>query len=142
MLYDDIEDPAATSTAELHAEYRSELAGVVETRGVDAVVEETDVDRETVVQIVDGDADDVYLEDAAAVAALVDEAPPKDAILAEVRDTLLMGMTTAVLDVDTIGAEIDADMDGKQIQQKIEGRAPMTLDEYALLHHFIASRQN
>jgi hypothetical protein len=52
-----------------------------------------------------------------------------------------MGMTTAVLDVDTIGAEIDADLDGKQIQQKIEGRAPMTLDEYALLHHFIASRQ-
>ncbi|PSQ49602.1 hypothetical protein BRD15_03070 [Halobacteriales archaeon SW_6_65_15] len=141
MLYDDVEDPAATSPAELRADYEAELAGVVETRGIDAVVEETDVDRETVAKIADGDAGDVRLEDAAAVATLADEAPPKDAILAEVRDTLLMGMTTAVLDVDTIGAEIDADLDGKQIQQKIEGRAPMTLDEYALLHHFIASRQ-
>ena len=140
MLYDDIEDPADTSPAELRAEYESELAGVVESRGVDAVAEETDVDRETVARIADGDAGDVHVEDAAAVAALTDETPPKDAILAEVRDTLLMGMTTAVLDVDTIAVEFD-DMDGKQIHQKIEGRAPMTLDEYARIHHFIASRQ-
>jgi hypothetical protein len=141
MLYDDIEDPAATSPAELRAEYEAELAAVVEARGVDAVADETNVDRETVAKIADGAAGDVTLEDAAAVAALAEEVPAKDAILMEVRDTLLMGMTTAVLDVDTIGAEIDADLDGKQIQQKIEGRAPMTLDEYALLHHFIASRQ-
>jgi hypothetical protein len=141
MLYDDIEDPATTSPAELRAEYEAELAAVVEARGVDAVADETNVDRETVAKIADGAAGDVTLEDAAAVAALAEEVPAKDAILMEVRDTLLMGMTTAVLDVDTIGAEIDADLDGKQIQQKIEGRAPMTLDEYALLHHFIASRQ-
>ena len=141
MLYDDVGDPGSTSPAELRAEYEAELAAVVEARGVDAVADETDVDRETVAKIASEDAGDVTLEDAAAVAALADEAPSKDAILMEVRDTLLMGMTTAVLDVDTIGAEIDADMDGKQIQQKIEGRAPMTLDEYALLGHFIASRQ-
>ncbi|MFC4449315.1 DUF5791 family protein [Halorussus aquaticus] len=144
MLYDDIADPNSTSPAELRAEYVSELAEVVETHGVDSVAEETGVDRATVAALTESDADaadDITLEDAAAVAALADETPDADAIVAEVRDNLLMGMTTAVLDVDTIAAEIDADMDGKQVHQKVEGRAPMTLAEYATLHHFIASRQ-
>jgi hypothetical protein len=141
MLYDDVEDPEATSAAELRADYEAELAAVVETHGADAVAEETGVDRETVAAVADGDGGEIEMADAAKIAALADEAPPADAIVAEIQDTLLMGMTTAVLDVDTIAAEMDADMDGKQIQQKIEGRAPMTLDEYARLNHFIASRQ-
>ncbi|WP_137283343.1 DUF5791 family protein [Halorussus salinisoli] len=144
MLYDDIEDPDSTSPAELRADYVAELAAVVETHGVDSVADETGVDRETIAVLAEEDAgvaDELTLEDAAAIAALADEAPAQDAIVAEVRDNLLMGMTTAVLDVDTIGAEIDADMDGKQVHQKVEGRAPMTLTEYALLHHFISSRQ-
>ncbi|MFC7081025.1 DUF5791 family protein [Halorussus caseinilyticus] len=144
MLYDDIEDPDSTSPAELRADYVAELAGIVETRGVDAVADETGVDRETIGALADanGDvADEITLEEAAAVAALAEDAPDADAIVAEVRDTLLMGMTTAVLDVDTIAVESDAEMDGKQVHQKVEGRAPMTLAEYATLHHFIASRQ-
>ena len=143
MLYDDIADPDATSPAELRADYVAELADVVEARGVDAVADETGVDSETLAAIAEEDADaadDITLEDAAAVAALSDEAPDADAVVAEVRDNLLLGMTTAVLDVDTIAAEID-DMDGKQVHQKVEGRAPMTLAEYATLHHFIASSQ-
>ena len=123
MIYDDIEEPDATSPEALREEYVADLAAIVEAHGVESV------------------ADELTLEDAAAVSALADDAPPEDAIVAEVRDTLLMGMTTAVLDVDTIAAEIDADMDGKQVHQKVEGRSPMTLAEYATLHHFIASRQ-
>jgi hypothetical protein len=141
MLYDDIEDPEATSPEELREEYAAGLAEIIDANGVDAVVDETGVDRETVAALADGDAPEVQVEDAAAVAALADDAPPKDVVMAEIQDSLLMGMTTAVLDVDTIAAEIDADMDGKQVHQKVEGRAPMTLDEYANLHHFIASRQ-
>jgi hypothetical protein len=141
MLYDDIEDPEATSPEELRDEYAADLAAIIEANGVDAVADETSVDRETVAALAEGDAADVQLEDAAAVAALADDAPPKDAVMAEIQDSLLMGMTTAVLDVDTIAAEIDAEMDGKQVHQKVEGRAPMTVAEYATLHHFIASRQ-
>ncbi|NHN58057.1 MULTISPECIES: DUF5791 family protein [Halorussus] len=143
MLYDDIADPEATSAADLRADYASELAGVIEARGVDAVADETGVAGETLEAIAAEDADaadDITLEDAAAVVALSDESPDADAIVAEVRDNLLLGMTTAVLDVDTIAAEMD-DMDAKQVHQKVEGRAPMTLAEYATLHHFIASRQ-
>ena len=121
MIYDDIEESDATSPEALREEYPAVIEALA--------AEETGV------------ADELTLEDAAAVSALADDAPPADAIVAEIRDTLLMGMTTAVLDVDTIAAEIDADMDGKQVHQKVEGRSPMTLAEYATLHHFIASRQ-
>jgi hypothetical protein len=141
MLYDEIPDPEATSPDELREEYAAELAAIVEAEGVDAVADETGVDRETVEALAAGEAGDVQLEDAAAVAALAEDAPPQDAIVAEVRDNLLMGMTTAVLDVDTIAVEIDADMDGKQVHQKVEGRSPMTVGEYATIYHFIASRQ-
>ncbi|UPV73312.1 DUF5791 family protein [Halorussus limi] len=143
MIYDDIEDPESTSPEEVRANYVADLAAIVDERGVDSVAEETGVDRETLEAVADEDAgvaDELTLEDAAAVTALADDAPPADAVVAEVRDTLLMGMTTAVLDVDTIAAEID-DLDGKQVHQKVEGRAPMTLAEYATLHHLIASRQ-
>ncbi|UPV99342.1 DUF5791 family protein [Halorussus gelatinilyticus] len=143
MIYDDIEDPDATSPAELREEYVADLAAIVEAYGVESVAEETGVDRETLESLAEeetGVADELTLEDAAAVSALDDDAPPADAIVAEVRDTLLLGMTTAVLDVDTIAAEID-DLDGKQVHQKVEGRSPMTLAEYATLNHFIASRQ-
>jgi ParB-like chromosome segregation protein Spo0J len=146
MLYDDIEDPESTSPEELRAGYVADLAAVIEARGgVEAVADETGADRESVAALAEGsdsaDAGAVPLADAVEVAALAEDAPPADVIDAEIQDTLLMGMTTAVLDVDTIAAEIDADMDGKQVHQKVEGRAPMTLDEYARLHHFIASRQ-
>jgi hypothetical protein len=144
MIYDDIEESDATSPEALREEYVADLAAIVEARGVESVADETGVDPAVIEALADeetGVADELTLEDAAAVSALADDAPPADAIVAEIRDTLLMGMTTAVLDVDTIAAEIDADMDGKQVHQKVEGRSPMTLAEYATLHHFIASRQ-
>ena len=140
MLYDEIEDPESVSPAELRAEYLSELAAVIDEIGVDEVASESGVARETVEAIAAGEEPTVELTDAAAILATDDETPPEDAILLETRDHLLMGMTTAVLDVDTIAADMD-DMDAKEIQQKIEGRAPMTLAEYARLHRFIAERQ-
>lgn len=141
MLYDDIEDPRSTSPEQLRADYAAELADQIESEGVDAVADESGVNRETVATIAAGEAETVQLEDAAAIQATAPDAPPADDILLEVRDELLMGMTTAVLDVDTIGAEMESELDGKQIQQKIEGREPMTLAEFARIRHFIASRQ-
>ena len=140
MLYDEIEDPESVSPAELRADYLAELAAVIDEVGVEEVAAESGVARETVEAIAAGDEPTVELTDAAAILATDDETPPEDAILLETRDHLLMGMTTAVLDVDTLAADVD-DMDAKQVQQKIEGRAPMTLAEYARLHRFIAERQ-
>ncbi|WP_135829140.1 DUF5791 family protein [Halorussus halobius] len=154
MLYDDVEEPGDTSPARLRGEYVAELRAVVDSRGVDAVADESGVDHETVAALVadadvggdagteaDADPGTIQLSDAAAILATDPDAPAGEDILLEVRDHLLMGMTTAVLDVDTLAAEIDADLDAKQVHQKVEGRTPMTLDEYARLQHFIASRQ-
>ena len=54
---------------------------------------------------------------------------------------LLLGMSTGVMDVDTLASEIALDMDPKEIQQKLERRAPMSFDEYVHLQHAIARRQ-
>jgi hypothetical protein len=51
-----------------------------------------------------------------------------------------MGMTTGVVDVDTIASNVDLDLSGQEVQQAIEGRIPMTLDELAAIHGYIAGR--
>jgi hypothetical protein len=46
-----------------------------------------------------------------------------------------------VLDVEALASGVDDALDPKEIQQKIEGRYPITLDEYALLHAYIENRK-
>ncbi|MFC4549915.1 MULTISPECIES: DUF5791 family protein [Halorussus] len=141
MLYDEVDDPEETSPEQLRADYEAELADVIAAEGVDEVADASGVDRETVAALADGESPRVTVAEAAAILALDDDTPDADAVKLETRDHLLMGMTTAVLDVDKIAAEMD-DMDAKEIQQKIEGRMEMSLKEFARLHHFIASQND
>lgn len=143
MLYDAVDDAGDRTPEELRAAYLDELAAVVADLGVDTVVGGTGLDRGTVESLETGDDDaaDLTLEEATEVLALADGAPDSEDIAWEARDHLLMGMTTGVLNVDTLAAEIDTDLDGKEIQQAIEGRLPMTLTQFAKLHAFIASKQ-
>ena len=64
-----------------------------------------------------------------------------ETIVYELRDHLLMGMTTAVLDVDTIAGAIDADLSGQEVQQALEGRAPMTLAQLSEIQAVIEDRK-
>lgn len=141
MLYDVVDDAGDRSPEELRRAYAEELAAAVDEVGADDVADETSLDRETIDAIQAGDEPELTLAEAAEVLALVDGNPDADAIAWEARDHLLMGMTTGVLDVDTVATEIDTDLDGKEVQQAIEGRMPMTLTQYAKLQAFIASRQ-
>ncbi|MGA9401814.1 DUF5791 family protein [Haladaptatus sp.] len=142
MLYDEIDDPGETTPTRLHEEYLAELAETITSVGHDEVVDRTDLDPEMVESIADGEQVDMTLEDAAAILATLDGMPDSDSILLEVRDHLLMGMTTGVVDIDTLAREIDGDLEARAIQKKIEGRGPMTLDEYARIHHAIAKRND
>jgi hypothetical protein len=72
-----------------------------------------------------------------AILATEPDSPDAGTLLAEARDLLLMGMSSAVLDVEAVAAGIDDAMEPKEIQQKVEGRHPMTLDEFARLHAYI-----
>jgi hypothetical protein len=129
-------DPAGLRDA-----YDDLLITALKTTGIDAAAEQTGVDEETLAALVDGESPELTLEEAAAVLALDEDFPAADAIVAEARDILLMGMSQAVLDVEALASGIDDAMDPKELQQKVEGRYPMTLEEYALVHAYIENRK-
>lgn len=134
-------DAGERTPDELRRGYESLLVDAIEEVGVDAVVADTDLARETVESLAAGESPEVTLDEAAAVLALAEENPPADAIAAEARDILMLGMTTAVLDVETLASGVNGALEPKEIQQKVEGRFPMTLGEYATLHQYIEQRK-
>ena len=139
MLYDAAADADEVTPESLLAAYAAELAAVVDGRGVDVVVEATGLDRATVEAVAAGDVADVRLADASEIVSLAEDVPPDD-VAAEVRDHLMLGMTTAILDVDTLAAGIDADLTGQEVQQAIEGRTRLTLAELAEIQALIEER--
>lgn len=140
MLQDLVDRPGERAPAELASAYRDALGAIVEEAGPEAVADAVDgLDGDALASLVKGEAVEMTLEEAAAILA-VREDIPADALAAEARDELLLGMTTAVLDVDTIAANLDG-LSAKEVQQRVEGRAEMTLAEFAGLQSFIASRQ-
>ncbi|KAB1197023.1 MULTISPECIES: DUF5791 family protein [Haloferax] len=136
MLYDAVERPGTVTPDELRAAYEEEVRAAVDAAGVDAAATAADVSEDA---LSDGVLE-LTLEQAASILALTDGYPDADAIAWEFRDHLLMGMTTGILDVDTLASEIELDLSGQEIQQAIEGRTATTLDELAAIHHVIAVR--
>jgi hypothetical protein len=138
MLHD-VENAGELTPNELRARYDELLRAVVESHGSDTIREETGVGG--VGALTNGESPPLTLDEAATVLALDPEEPDADAIAMEARDHLLMGMTTAVLDVEAVESGIDGALDAREIQQKIEGRLAMELDELALLHGYIEERK-
>lgn len=139
MFHELADAPGEKTADELYAVYETELVAIVEERGVETVAEETGVDSETLEALVEGAHPELDLEDAAAVLAVgVDESADDVAVLS--RDALLMGMTTAVYDVESLSRELGGELEPREIQSKVEGRFPMTLREFALLHATIQER--
>ncbi|ERH12092.1 MAG: hypothetical protein J07HB67_01105 [halophilic archaeon J07HB67] len=138
MLYDVLPDAETPTAAELESAYASELAAVVTAHGRETVAADSGVDPETLAAFVDGEVADATLSDAAAVFG-VDGTDP-DAVTAEVRDGLLMGLSTAILDVDTVALEIDTELDAREVRQALEGEIRLRLDELAAVQSLIRSR--
>jgi hypothetical protein len=124
----------------LREAYDDALATAIDAVGLDEAAARSGVDRETLAALRSGESPALSLGDAAAIFALDETAPDAGSIEAEARDILLMGMTTAVLDVEALASEINDELEPKEIQQKIEGRFPMSIDEYALIHTAIEAR--
>lgn len=139
MLADQIEDPNGKTAGDVRAAYEAALASVVETAGVDAVSEASGVDADRLAALADGESPVVTVEEAANVLAVSDDWPDAEGLLLEVRDNIMLQMSSAVMDVDALASGLDGDLDPKEIQQKIEGRLEMTLAEYARIYHHIAS---
>lgn len=128
------------TAAELRAAFGTALSETAADAGRTRLREEIGLDAASADAALDGDIDGMTVADGAAVLALSDDRDA-DVIMAELRDHLLMGMTTAVLDVDTIAATIDADLTGQEVQQALEGRAAMTVEELAEIAALIERRK-
>jgi hypothetical protein len=139
-MFHEVANASELSAEELRRRYDGQLAAVVDEHGVKDVAEDSGVERERAEAIAEGDSPDLVLEEGAAMLAVSPDEPDTEAIVMETRDHLLMGMTTGVLDVEAVESGIDGAIDAREIQQKIEGRLEMTLDELAQLHGYIDSR--
>jgi hypothetical protein len=140
MLRGEFESAGEQSPEELRSAYGEVLAETVESVGVDTVVSRSGVDREVVEAIGAGEEPELTLEAAAAVLAADPDRPDGETIEMEALDILMMGMTTAVVDVEAVAVGLDDAMDPKEIQQKVEGRYPVTLAEYAAIHTFLEAQ--
>ena len=140
MFHEISDDPGARTPAELRELYEAELLAVVDRHGLETVATASDIDEATLRALRDGDSPELELEAAASVLAVADGAPDADTIATVSRDALLMGMTTAVLDVEAVESGLGGELEAREIQSKVEGRFPMTLEEFALLHRYIESR--
>ena len=140
MLYDAAEEPATLTPEALREAYEAQLRAVVTDVGVETVAAESGVDAETVEALAAGPTPELSVADAAAILALDEGRPDAEAIVLELRDHLLMAMTTGVVDVDTIAANVDLGLTGQEIQQALEGRTTMTLEQLAAIQQFLAER--
>lgn len=142
MFHEHRTDVSGQSQSELEAEYVAELAGIVDDHGVDAVVDEAGLARELVAAVAAEEVPaSLTLEDAAAIAAMADGVADAETIHEVACEHLLLGMTTGVLDVDAVTAELTLNLEATEVQQKIERRAPMTFHEFVHIQHVIATHQ-
>ncbi|WP_280585693.1 DUF5791 family protein [Halorubrum sp. Boch-26] len=133
-------DADGVTASALLAAFETLVSGAVAEAGRDRIGEETGVDESAIEAAADGNVAGLGVTDGAAIVA-VSADRDAETVVAELRDHLLMGMATAVLDVDTLAAAIDADLTGQEVQQALEGRAGMTLGQLAELMAVIEHRK-
>ncbi|MFW5919939.1 MAG: DUF5791 family protein [Halanaeroarchaeum sp.] len=143
MFYDERTDGSHTSIDALWSEYEEDLRAAIEAVGIDGAAEETGIDRERLVALLEGPLQgvDLSLSEAAAIQSIAQETPDADEIVDLACDHLLLGMSTAILDVDGLDRHLDLDLGPKTIQRKIERREPMTFDEFVRFQHVIEREQ-
>ena len=141
MFHDVAEDPGSLAPEELLELYEAELVGVIEEHGVAEVAGSSGVDESTLQALESGDSPELNLEEASAVMAVAEGTADAETIATVSRDALLMGMTTAVLDVEAVESGIGGSLEAREIQSKVEGRFPLTLGEFALLQQYIESEK-
>ena len=141
MFHDVADDPGSLTPEALRELYEAELRGVIEGHGIAEVAEASGVDESTLRALADGESPELTLEEASAVMAVTEGTADAETIATVSRDALLMGMTTAVLDVEAVESGVGGRLEAREIQSKIEGRFPLTLEEFALLQQYIESEK-
>lgn len=141
VFHELVADPGELTSTELYDRYVAELLAVIDEHGLEAVAETSGVDRTTLRELSEGTEPELTLEEGASILAVSEDAPDGETIATIARDELLMGMTTAVLDVEAIESGLDGELEAREIHSKVEGRFPMTLREFALLYRYIGGER-
>lgn len=141
MFHEVVDAPGEYTPEELYELYVAELVTAIESHGVEEVAERAGVETEALRALLDGEDPELTLEEGASILAVLSETPDAETIAMLSRDALLMGMTTAVLDVEAVESGVGGQLEAREIQSKVEGRFPITLREFALLHQFIESKK-
>ena len=141
MFHEVVDEPAERTPAELHERYTEELAAAIEAVGVEQAATDSGLEASTLRALLGGETPELTLQEASAVLAAAEDAPDAETIATLARDELLMGMTTAVLDVEAVESGLDGRLEAREVQSKVEGRFPMTLEEFGLLYQFIESEK-
>jgi hypothetical protein len=141
MFHEVVDAPGEYTPEELYELYVAELVAVIESHGVEEVAERAGVETETLRALSNGEDPELTLEEGASILAALSETPDAETIATLSRDALLMGMTTAVLDVEAVESGVGGQLEAREIQSKVEGRFPITLREFALLHQYIESKK-
>lgn len=136
MLREDIAE-GISDTASLHRRYLAELARIVEEIGLEIAVAETGIERSRLEALPDRD-EGLTVEEVTEILALQPEAAEASTIRRNVRDHLILEMSSAVVDVDALASGLDGDLGPRDYQQMIEGRMAMPLREYARIYRFVA----
>lgn len=142
MFVDDISDVDETSPAQLRREYEQRLLDAIDEIGFDTVAERTEIDENTLSALQERASPEITVEQAAAILGQTDAWPDAETLLLELRDSVMLQMSSAVMDVDTLSVALDANLGPTELQQRIEGRHPMTLAEYAEVAYAIAEGQH
>ena len=153
MLYDEVEDADEMAVDDLLDRFAEELseaaASAEETIGMTgdgsgdgSVVEHAALtgDLTELTGDLAESIEDLTVEEATTILSAPDDSPSAELIEAEIRDDLLLGMSSAILDVEALAARVDLELSPREIQQKVEGRSPMTLHEYAAMKLVIERR--
>ncbi len=138
MFYDQ-RTTVPESPSALRSEYVDGFREILESVTLENAADEVDVPIDALEALSAGKPTALTLEQAAAIQSLEDGEPDPQTIVELACDHLLLGMTTAVIDVDTLESEVDLDLEAKEIQQRIERRAPMTFEEFIHVQHAIVS---
>lgn len=141
MFHEVVDAPGEYTPEELYELYVAELVAAIESYGVEEVAERAGVETGTLRALLDGENPELTLEEGASILAVLPETPDAETIAMLSRDALLMGMTTAVLDVEAVESGVGGQLEAREIQSKVEGRFPITLREFALLHQYIESKK-
>ncbi len=122
----------------LAAHYHNQFAEVVTAVGREQAVTTTGIDATRLAALESGDPA-LSLEEAAALVALEEGEPDPETVVEIACEHLLLGMSMAVLDVEALASRLELELDAKEIQQKLERRAPMTFGEFVYFQHAIVS---